>query len=93
MTFVTIYLDIEEEDAHQIIMESVDGLRSKSANGSIEYRNTAGMLLAILSDADEKSGAKAKLQYQISVIAPFLAHGRVKAGEIRSAVEDYRITR
>lgn len=51
------------------------------------------MVLAILSDADEKHGANAKLQYQISVIAPFLAHGRVKAGEIRTAVADYRITR
>jgi hypothetical protein len=90
MTFTTIYLDIGKEDAHDIISESVDGLRSKSVNGSIEYRNASGMLLAILSNADEGNGTGAKLQYQISVIAPFLAHGRVKAREIRAAVEDYR---
>lgn len=92
MTFTTIYLEIEKEDAHDIIMESVDGLRSKSVNGSIEYRNAAEMLLAILSDANETNRANTKLQYQISVISSFLAHDRVKTSEIKRAVEDYRVT-
>ncbi|MFH5799945.1 hypothetical protein [Haladaptatus sp. CMAA 1911] len=91
MTFATIDLEIGKEDAHEVISESVDGLRAKSVNGSIEYRNTGGMLLAILSNADGRNGVNATLRYQTSVIAPFLAHGRVKAREIRTAVEDYRI--
>lgn len=92
MTFVTICLDIEKEDAHEIIVQSVDGIRSKSVNGSIEYRNTGGMLLAILSEISGEKESKSKLRYQTSVIAPFLAHGRVKAREIRRAVEDRRVS-
>ena len=92
MTFVTISLDIEKEEAHEIITSSVSGLRSKRVDNSIEYRNSAGMLLAILSTADWEREAKSKLRYQTAVIAPFLAHGRVKAGEIRHAVDSHRIT-
>ncbi|MCO8243284.1 MULTISPECIES: hypothetical protein [unclassified Haladaptatus] len=91
MTFATAYLEIEKEDAHEHIMKSVEGLRSKTVDDSIEYRNASGMLLAILSETDEVTGANTKLRYQISVIAPFLAHGRVKAEEIRAAVDEYRV--
>lgn len=91
MTFTTIYLNLEKEAAHEVIIESVDGIRSKSVDDSIEYRNTGGMLLAILSTIDGKSEAKSKLRYQISVIAPFLAHGRVKAREIQQAVETHQV--
>lgn len=91
MTFVTIHLDIEKEEAHELIINSVTGLRSKRVDNSIEYRNSAGMLLAVLSTADWEKKAKSKLRYQTAVIAPFLAHGRVKAGEIRHAVDSYRI--
>jgi hypothetical protein len=91
MTFVTIYLDIEKEEAHELIMNSVTGLRSKRVDDSIEYRNSTGMLLAILSTIDWEKEAESKLRYQTAVIAPFLAHGRVKAGEIRHAVDSHRI--
>ena len=91
MTFVTIHLDIEKEEAHELIINSVTGLRSKRVDNSIEYRNSAGMLLAVLSTADWEKKAKSKLRYQTAVIAPFLAHGRVKASEIRHAVDSHRI--
>ncbi|WP_227376331.1 hypothetical protein [Haladaptatus halobius] len=91
MSFRTIYLDLEKEDAHDLITQSVDGIQSKKANGSIEYRDLGGMLLAILSDEGSKHGAQAKLRYQTSVIMPLLAHGRVKAREIRDAVDNHRV--
>ncbi|WP_227356035.1 hypothetical protein [Haladaptatus salinisoli] len=91
MSFKTVYLSIEKEDAHEIISQSVDNIRSKAVNDSIEYQDMGGMLLAVLSDETSKSGVKAKLRYQTSVLMPLLAHGRVKAREIRDAVEDYRV--
>jgi hypothetical protein len=91
MTFATIYLDIDKDDAHEIIKQSVDGIRSERVNGSVEYRNTGGMLLAVLSSAQNRRGAKSKLRYETSVIASWLAHGRVKANEVKEAVESHRV--
>lgn len=91
VSFRTIYLSIEKGDAHEIISRSVDGIQAKTVNGSIEYQDMGGMLLAVLSDEPSKRGAKAKLRYQTAVLMALLAHGRVKAREIRDAVENHRV--
>ncbi len=91
MSFQTVYLDIEKEKAHETILRSVDGIHSRRVNDSIEYL-MGGMVLAILSEANLKSGAKTRLRYQTSVLTPALAHGRPKAGEIKAAVDSYRIS-
>ncbi|GAA0196579.1 hypothetical protein ACFFQF_32870 [Haladaptatus pallidirubidus] len=93
MSFETIYLSIEKEAAHEIVSQSVDGIQSKTVDGSIEYRDMGGMLLAVLSDAASKRSAKAKLRYQTSVLMPLLAHNRVKAREIRDSVAEYHFSK
>lgn len=93
MSFKTIYLGLEKADAHRVISSTMDGLRSETVDGSIEYRNEGGMLLAVLSDGEPGERGGATLRYQTSVITPPLAHGRLKAREIAAAVADYRIDR
>ena len=93
MSFEAVYLTLDKADAHRIISSDVDRIRSKTVDTSVEYRNSSGMLLAVLSEVDSDNKRRSKLRYQTSVLTPPLAHGRTKACEIYDAVADYRESR
>jgi len=92
-SFETVHLSIDTADAHRTIIAEVDGIRPRRIDGSVEYRDDGGMLIALLSSDVVDGRGESKLRYQTSILSPPLAHGEAKAREIYEAVVDHRVPR
>lgn len=90
--YSAIDLAIDKEAADELITRRVSGISRQVQGGSYEYKTPSGMHLATVSDVRLSSGDQgSRLRYRTTILAPFAAHARSKAREIRKAVAEHRV--
>lgn len=91
MNYAELDLAVDREAARERITDRVSGISVRTTGERDEFLTPSGFHLAELAGVTLPNGERgSRLTYRTAIVSPVAAHARLKAQQIRDAIEPHR---